>query len=105
MLEIEKLDSLLTEAGIKHSFMVKEDRYKVWRTIWVPGEIPDLEKQMYSLIQHSTGSYGCEHGLIELWDLREKAPDLTPLFAEECFEIIAGDERIKAVPAPVNQPS
>ena len=92
MLEIEKLDTMLMAAGIQHSYVVKNDGVKIWRTIWVPGDKPKLEAQRYSLIQHSTGSYGCEQGLIELWDLREKAPDLTPYMAEECFEVITGKE-------------
>lgn len=93
MLEIEKLDNLLMAAGIKHSYIVKNDGYKIWRTLWVPGDKPKLEAQRYSLIQHSTGSYGCEQGLIELWDLREKWPRGDPMDAEKCFEIIKADER------------
>ena len=88
MLEIERLDEMLTEAGIKHSFVVTSKAWKTWRTIWVPGDEPDLKKQRFSVIQHSRGSFGCDEGLCEFWNKDNAWPDSVPRTAQECFDEI-----------------
>ena len=88
--ELDKLERMLKDAGIKYERIDEEDGTPVYMWEFHQLRCPEmilLGKKWLWYVICNTGSYGSQSGLLELWGRNISEPEGW-LRAEECFEKI-----------------